>query len=49
MFLKKSVLVISYVGYKSQEITVSGKSAINVTMQEDSEMLDEVVVVGMVL
>lgn len=43
---EKSVLVISYVGYKSQEITVSGKSAINVTMQEDSEMLDEVVVVG---
>ena len=43
---EKSVLVISYVGYKSQEIAVSGKSAINVTMQEDSEMLDEVVVVG---
>ena len=43
---EKSILVISYVGYKSQEIAVSGKSAINVTMQEDSEMLDEVVVVG---
>lgn len=42
----QAVLVISYVGYKSQEIAVSGKSAINVTMQEDSEMLDEVVVVG---
>lgn len=42
----KAVLVISYVGYKPQEIAVSGKSAINVTMQEDSEMLDEVVVVG---
>ena len=42
----QAVLVISHVGYKSQEIAVSGKSAINVTMQEDSEMLDEVVVVG---
>lgn len=42
----KAVLVVSYVGYKQQEVAVNGKSVINVTMQEDSEMLSEVVVVG---
>lgn len=41
-----STIVISFVGYKAQEIPVSGKTQINVTMKEDTEMLDEVVVVG---
>lgn len=41
-----STLVISYIGYKTQEVALNGKSSINVTMLEDTEILDEVVVVG---
>ena len=39
-------LEISYIGFKTQSISVSGKNAINVTLQEDRQMLDDVVVVG---
>lgn len=39
-------LVFSFVGYKEETVRVKGKSVINVTIQEDSEMLDELVVVG---
>lgn len=41
-----SVVVISYIGYKSQEMTVSGSEPLNVMLSEDMEALDEVVVVG---
>ena len=37
---------VSFVGYKTQDIPVAGKSSINVKLMEDTEMLDEVVVVG---
>ena len=40
-----SSLTISYVGYKTQQVTWSGKD-LKVTLQENSEMLDNVVVVG---
>ncbi|MGL4909013.1 MAG: SusC/RagA family TonB-linked outer membrane protein [Bacteroidales bacterium] len=43
----KAVLVFSFVGYASQEVAVSGKTEINVSLKEDSQQLDEVVVVGM--
>ena len=43
---EKAVLIISYVGYKTQEITLDGKSSVSITMQEDSKALDEIVVVG---
>ncbi len=39
-------LEISFVGYKTQVIPVQGKTTFNVTMEEDTEVLDEVVVVG---
>ncbi len=42
----KSVLVVSYVGYKSQEVNLTGRTTIRVQLQEDSEILNEVVVVG---
>ncbi|MDD4417410.1 MAG: SusC/RagA family TonB-linked outer membrane protein, partial [Bacteroides graminisolvens] len=42
----KSVLTISYVGYKSKEIPVNGQTKIQVVLSEDNEMLDEVVVIG---
>lgn len=41
----KSRLVISYVGYKSQEILVANQKQINVTLEQDNT-LDEVVVIG---
>ena len=41
-----SVLDISYIGYKSQTIKVGGRSKIDVTLAEDTELLEEVVVVG---
>lgn len=39
-------LVISFIGYKTQEIAVAGKTSFTVKLAEDNEMLDEVVVVG---
>ena len=41
-----ATLVFSYVGYRTQNIAVAGQSQINVTLEEDKQMLDEVVVVG---
>ncbi len=41
-----SVLVYSYIGYKKVEVTVGNQTRINVSLQEDVEILDEVVVVG---
>ena len=41
-----AILQISFVGYKAQDIPVAGKTKIDVTLVEDTEMLDEVVVVG---
>lgn len=40
------VLQFSYVGYKQEDVRVRGKSVINVTMEEDSHMLNEVVAIG---
>ena len=40
------ILVISFVGYGTQEIPVNNQSTINVTLEEDLEQLEEVVVVG---
>ena len=40
------ILVISYVGYLSQEVPVDGQTKLNVQLSEDSQTLDEVVVVG---
>jgi TonB-linked SusC/RagA family outer membrane protein len=41
-----AVLEISYVGMISQTIPVNGRTTINIVLEEDSEMLEEVVVVG---
>ena len=41
-----AVLVISYIGYLSQEIPVGNQTNIKVTLVEDTQALDEVVVVG---
>lgn len=41
-----SILLISYVGYDTYEIKVTAKTSYNIVLKEDSEALDEVVVVG---
>ncbi|MBY5959121.1 TonB-dependent receptor [Membranicola marinus] len=43
---ENAVLVVSYVGYQTQEIPVAGKSTVMITLRSDSQLLDEVVVVG---
>lgn len=40
------ILVISYLGFETQEINVVGRSIVNVALVEDSAKLDEVVVIG---
>lgn len=42
----KGTLVISFIGYRTVELPIGSQTAYNVTLQEDSEILDEVVVVG---
>ena len=39
-------LTFSYIGYQTQKIAVNGKSSINVKLAEDTQLLQEVVVVG---
>lgn len=41
-----AILVYSYIGYRTQEITVGNQTQINVRLSEEVEALDEVVVVG---
>lgn len=41
-----AVLQISYIGYNTQEIKVSGRNVINVTLMENTQDLDEVIVVA---
>lgn len=42
----KAALVFSYVGYKSAEVNVGGRTSVNVTLQEDNHTLNELVVIG---
>ncbi len=41
-----ATLIFSYIGYQTQEVEVKGQRTINLTLREDTELLDEVVVVG---
>jgi len=43
---ESGVIQISFVGYKTQEIAVKGQTTIKVILEEDTETLDEVIVVG---
>ena len=43
---KNSVLSISYIGYKSQEISVNGAKKLNIEMEPEAQNLDEVVIVA---
>lgn len=41
-----SVLVISYIGYVTQKVPVTGKKSLDIMLKEDTKTLDEVVVIG---
>ncbi|MFB0973200.1 MAG: carboxypeptidase-like regulatory domain-containing protein, partial [Bacteroidales bacterium] len=41
-----AILEFDYVGFRHEEVNVSGRSSISLTMVEDSQVLDEVVVIG---
>jgi TonB-linked SusC/RagA family outer membrane protein len=41
-----ATLVLSYIGYKTRELAVGGKTTLDVTMEEDVSALEEVVVIG---
>lgn len=43
---KNATLVISYIGYVTQEIAVKGNTQFNIILKEDSKALEEVVVIG---
>jgi TonB-linked SusC/RagA family outer membrane protein len=43
---ENAVLRISYVGYVTQEVAVANRTTLDITLQEDAQALDEVVVVG---
>lgn len=42
----KAVLVFSYIGYISKEVAVNGSTTLNVTLKQDAQILDEVILVG---
>ena len=42
----ESVLVFSFIGYATQELSVNGRSSISITMAPDTQTLQEVIVVG---
>ncbi|HCC50794.1 MAG TPA: SusC/RagA family protein, partial [Porphyromonadaceae bacterium] len=41
-----ATLIFSYIGFESQEIQVAGKQTIDITLNEDINIMDEVVVIG---
>jgi iron complex outermembrane receptor protein len=41
-----SVLEFSYIGYQTQVVTYTGQATVNVTLREDAQLLDELVVIG---
>ena len=41
-----ATLVVSYIGYKTIEVQVNGQSTINLTLEEDAEALEEVIIIG---
>ena len=43
---KNATLVFSFIGYRTQEVAVKGRTTVNVTLKEDSQMLEETVVIG---
>lgn len=43
---ENAVLVFTYIGYRTQEVKTEGRKVINIALKEDTEVIDEVVVIG---
>lgn len=43
---ENAIIVISYIGFQQQEVSTSGKTSVSITLKEDTQSLDELVVVG---
>lgn len=43
---ENAVLVVSYIGYRQQTVSIAGKTTVDIILAEDTQALDEVVVVG---
>ena len=43
---ENGILIFSYIGMLSQDVKVNGRTVINVMLKEDSQQLEEVVVIG---
>lgn len=43
---RNAVLEVSYIGYKTKEVPLNGKSTLSIVVEEEASALDEVVVVG---
>ena len=43
---EKATLIFSFVGYRTEEVNVKGRKVINVTLSENSQLLEETVVIG---
>src|SRR5699024_3317206 len=43
---ENSILVLSYIGYQTQEVMVNGRTSIDIVMLSNSELLEEVIVTG---
>ncbi|UMB54151.1 TonB-dependent receptor [Lutibacter sp. A64] len=41
-----ATLIVSYVGFQTQNVALNGKTTINITLNEDAQSLDEVVIIG---
>jgi len=41
-----AILVVSYIGFRTQEIPLSGKTTVDIKLVEDTQMLNEAVVIG---
>lgn len=46
-FSPKDVLVISYIGYKAQEVSAKGENILHITLQDEAQAIDEVVVTAL--
>src|SRR5690606_40849777 len=44
---ENAILVVSYIGYETQEVAVSGQTNLNIVLVSDSELLEEVVVTAL--
>ncbi|UOB18463.1 TonB-dependent receptor [Abyssalbus ytuae] len=43
---QNAILVVSYIGYKTKEVPINGNTYLNITLEEDTAILDEVVIMG---